>query len=147
MKEIAVKFLPDTTPLGICLVTSAPDMNSVQVTHMMSSFSGIEQEHVIVNPYPVKPDRAKCLAIAEEIQLAYPSAIISVLLDDSLGFAAVFASSDTAESAASIAAAVAGVKATGGWDESSTFEIWVNDQVVSLQAVTIDGDAWSCFSC
>lgn len=146
MKEIAVKFLPETTPLGIRLITSVHGIDSVQATHLMSIVGGIEQEHIIVNPYPVKPDRTKCLAIAEEIQLAYPSAIISVLLDDSPGAAAVFALQDTDKSSGNIAAAATCVKAVWGWDESTMFEIRVNNQTVSLRVVAIDGEGWSRFT-
>lgn len=71
---------------------------------------------------------------------------MSVLLDDTPGAAAMFAPRDAAESSQGIAAAVSCMKAVWGWDESATFEIRVNDEVVSLRATAIDGHAWSHFA-
>ena len=141
-KQIAVKFLADETPFGIRQVHSVRGINSVQVAHVTSRLDDAEREQAIVNPYPLKPNTAECLAIAEEIQRVYPTALVSVFRDDGQGCAAAFAMPDAAKLSACIAAAVATVKAAWGRDESSTFEISVNDQAVSLRAVMPDGGEW-----
>ena len=66
---------------------SVQGVNSIQVAHLMVSIDGVEQKHLIVNTCPVKPNRAACHSIAEELQLDFPESIISVLLADIPGAA------------------------------------------------------------
>src|SRR5262245_59027611 len=105
MNDIAVKCLPDATELGIRPMKSVSGVSSVQVTPMIVSIDGIEQEHLVVNPLPIKPDRAVCRSISEELQIDHPDAIISVVLDNVSGAADLFAPQDSVTCWTGIAAA------------------------------------------
>src|SRR5262245_24817122 len=142
MSDIAAKCLPNATFLGIRSMTSVPGVNSVQLARLVVRIDDVEQEHLVVNTYPVKPDRVICHSIAIEIQVAYPDAVISFVLGDNPGSADIFAPQSAVASLVGIAGAVSCYKINWGWDESRKFEIKVNGRAIVLQVGNIDRGEW-----
>src|ERR1700730_1366368 len=130
MTEALVRIISE--PPAIRVVGGAGVDTSMQVVHLVVTIEGTEQEHIVVNPYPITPNQGSCTRISTALNAENPSAIVSVLLKEEAGKSVMYTSRELGLGPIGVAAAVAAVKTCWGWDESPSIEVQVNETRVSL---------------
>jgi hypothetical protein len=80
------------------------------------------------------------------LKASHPGAIVSVVTDDSDGSCSCWTECTASEDRFTIAAAVAVVKSSWGWDETDPIHVSINDKEIRVCA-RYDGSAWIVTDC
>ena len=140
MKKALVKITNEFPPEARDFVT-LDDARRLQIFRVIVGSGATEEEHLIINVADEALDPAAFESIIHSLRAANPDAQISCYQTELEGRAEVIAGPDHEFSPFSIAAAVAVVEASCGWDKSESMVIKVNDVEIKLSP-RFDGGGW-----
>jgi len=100
-----------------------------------------EEEHLIVCTLPHSIGQAECETVRGNLRKANAKAVISFYIADSAGWAQALTARDEGFNPFNLAAAIAVIKASCGWDESSSIVVMINNAEVRVRP-RFDGQQW-----
>jgi hypothetical protein len=110
-----------------------------------------EEEHLIVHPFPHSISQAECETVCCNLRETNARAIISFIIADREGWSQVITAPDEKFDPFNLAAAIAVIKASWGWDESRPIVVIINGAEVRVwprvdarQWVAVDREETSC---
>jgi hypothetical protein len=140
MMKALVKITNEFPPGARDFVT-LDDARRLQTFRVKVSSGATEEEHLIINVTDESLDPAAFESIIHGLRAVNPDAQISFYRTELEGRTEVSAGPNEEFSPFSIAAAVAVVKASCGWDESEFMVIKVHDVEINL-SLRFDGQRW-----
>ena len=109
---------------------------------LLSGDPSVERNHFVVCAYFPLLDQAQRQSVAEHLSHRVAGSTCSFIVRDAEGEAVVVSDiSEANASALEVAAAVAAVESSHGWDESRPTTVWVNEVKVQVIA-QFDGEGW-----
>jgi hypothetical protein len=91
-----------------------------------------EEEHLIVNQFPHSISQAECETVCRIFRETNARAIISFIIAEREGWAQVITAPDEEFNPFNLAAAIAILKASWGWDESRPIVVMINGAEVRI---------------
>ena len=112
---------------------------AVQVSRwVVQGSNGEESEQVLVSSVAADPVSKKLVA---DLNMKIPGGQVSAVVEDTQGFARVHSKDGSPQNAFHVAACVAVMKASWGWDESAPIVVRVDDDEFEMYP-SFDGKAW-----
>ena len=100
-----------------------------------------EEEHLIVCTLPYSISQAECETVRGNLRKASANAVISFYIADRAGWAQAQTAPDEEFNTFNLAAAIAVIKTSCGWDESSSLMVMINNAEVRVW-FHFDGHHW-----
>src|SRR5215475_5174323 len=100
-----------------------------------------EEEHLIVCTLPHSIGKAECEAVRDNVRKTNAKAAISFYIADRAGWAQAITAPDEEFNTFNLAAAIAVIKASCGWDGSSSVVVMINNAEVRVWP-RFDGQQW-----
>ena len=100
-----------------------------------------EEEHLIVCPLPHSIGQTECETVRVNLRKANAKAAISFYIADREGWAQAMTAPDEEFNHFNLAAAIAVIKASCGWDESKPMAVMINGAEIRVGPL-FDGQQW-----
>jgi|SRR5215510_1334490 len=100
-----------------------------------------EEEHLIICTLPHSIGQAECETVRGNLRKASANAVISFYIADRAGWAQAQTAPDEEFNTFNLAAAIAVIKTSCGWDESSSLMVMINNAEVRVW-FHFDGHHW-----
>jgi hypothetical protein len=123
-------------------ITSDPEVvTSPQIVSTLVSLeNSAPEEHVAV--WFSDDSRETCEALRRKLKGSHPGAIVSIVTDDSEGSCSCLTEFTVREHPFSVAAALAVIKSSWGWDENDPMHVRINGNEIRVRT-RYDGNRWT----
>jgi hypothetical protein len=139
MRSKAIVSIPNFRPERD-IIHISDDRYSLIYKAIVRTAAG-EEEHLIVCTLPHSIGQAECETVRGNLRMTNAKAVISFYIADRSGWAQVITAPDEEFNHFNLAAAIAVIKASCGWDESTFMVVSINNAEIRVWP-RFDGQQW-----